>query len=236
MVLPGIVRELVTPAAPAGELPKLGYWVVVAVIALVIALAGQLAVIRLAIGSKLTVGEAIGHGARRVPAYLGATLLWVLPLMAVTVLLVSGVTGDPKDASPLAALGLILLLCVAIYFAVRLLMTSAVASAEDAGPVAIVKRSWQLTSGHWFRLFGFFLLFIIAALIVIIAISAVSGALGQLVFGGIDGLTVGGLFVALVTQAVSAAASVVLMVMLARIYVQLAGSRSGEASVPTSGT
>ena len=62
MVLPGIVRELVTPAAPAGQLPKVGYWVIVAVIALIIALAGQLAVIRLAIGSRLTVGEAIGHG------------------------------------------------------------------------------------------------------------------------------------------------------------------------------
>ena len=55
---------------------------IVAVIALIIALVGQLAIIRLAIGSRLTVGEAIGHGARRVPAYLAATLIWVLPFDA----------------------------------------------------------------------------------------------------------------------------------------------------------
>ncbi len=236
MVLPGIVRELVTPAAPAGQLPKVGYWVIVAAIALIIALAGQLAVIRLAIGSRLTVGEVIGHGARRVPAYLAATLIWILPLMLVTVLLMTRVSGDPEAASPLAALGLILVLCVAVYFAVRMLMTSSVASAEATGPVAILKRSWALTSGHWLRLFGFFLLFIIAAMVVILAVAAVSGALGQFIFGGIDGLTVGGLFVALITQVASAAASVVLMVMLARIYVQLTGGGAAKASVPSSGT
>jgi len=234
-VLPGVVSDLFTPAAPPGQLPKPGAWMILTAIALLIALAGQLAVIRLAIGSRLTVGQAIGHGARRAPAYLGATLIWVAPLSLAAVLLAGSVVGNPQ-ASPLLALGLLVVGCIGLFLAIRMLMTSPVASAEAVGPLAILNRSWQLTSGHWLRLFGFFVLILIGAIVTILAASAVSGIIAQLVFGGIGALTVGGLFVALVIQIVSAAISVVLMVMLARIYVQLAGEGAGEVSVPTSGT
>ena len=69
-------------------------------IALLIALVGQLAVIRLAIGSGLTVGEAIRHGARRAPAYLAATLMWVLPILVVAVLLAGSSGGQMQTMSP----------------------------------------------------------------------------------------------------------------------------------------
>lgn len=233
-VLPGVVSDIATPTAPAGQLPKIGMWTVLAAIALLIALAGQLAVIRLAIGSPLTVGQAIGHGARRAPAYLAATIIWVLPLAIVGVLLAGSVVGNPRP-SPVLALGMVLVGCIGLFFAIRMLMTSSVASAEHVGPLTILQRSWQLTRSHWLRLFGFFVLFLIAAIVVILAVSAVSGVIAQLVLGGVEALTVGALFVALVIQVVSAALSVVLMVMLARIYVQLAGE-GAEASVPTSGT
>lgn len=235
-VLPGVVSELVTPAAPAGKIPELGAWTVVAVIALLIALVGQLAVIRLAIGSRLTVGEAIGHGARRAPTYFAATLIWMLPFLLVGAILFGVVARDPASASAGTALGLLLLGCVMLFFAIRMLMTSPVASAEALGPVGIVRRSWDLTRGHWLRLFGFFLLFVIAVVVAVTAVSVVTGVIAEAVLGGTEPLTVGSLFVALVTQVASAAVSVVLMVMLARIYVQLAGDGSAEASVPTSGS
>jgi hypothetical protein len=217
-------------------LPEFGYWTILTAISLVIALAGQLAVIRLAIGTRLTVGEAIAHGVRRTPAYLAATLIWVLPFGIVAGALVRGIGPDAQAPSPTVAVGVLLLVCVMLFIAIRMLMTSAVASAESAGPVAILRRSWQLTSGHWLRLFGFFLLFLVAAVIAIAAASAVCGLIAQLLFGGVDRLTVGGLFVALVTQIVGAAVSVLLMVMVARIYVQLAGAGAAEVSVPTSGS
>lgn len=230
-VLPGVISDIVTPAAPAGQLPKPGLWMVLAGIALVIALAGQLAVIRLAIGSRLTVGEAIGHGARRVPAYLAATLIWVVPFSIIAVLLVGSSGGQMQAMSPAAALGLVLLFFIGLFFAIRMLMSSSVASAEAVGPVAILQRSWQLTSGHWFRLFGFFLVFLIGAIVAILALAAVSGVVAQLAFGGVEPFSVGALFVALVVQLASAIVSVLLMVMLARIYVQLAGD-----GVPTTGS
>ena len=234
-VLPGVISDVVTPPAPAGQLPIMGYWTVLTAVALFIALAGQLAVIRLAIGSRLTVGEAIRHGARRAPAYLAATLRWVLPFVIVVVLLAGKVVGQLPTASPMAALALLVLSCVVLFLAIRLMMTSPVASAEPVGPVAILLRSWELTRGHWLRLFGFFLLFLIGAVIAIVAVSAVSGILAQLIFGGVEPLTVGALFVALIIQIVSAAVSVLLMVMLARIYVQL-GGESAAVSVPTNGS
>jgi len=115
-----------------------------------------------------------------------------------------------------------------IFLAIRMLMSSAVASAERIGPIAIVKRSWELTAGNWWRLFGFFLLFVIAALIVLAAVASVIGLLAKLLFGSLDPLTIGALVVSLVGQVVAAAISVLLMVMLARIYVQLSGQDQAE--------
>uniref|UniRef100_UPI00286C3AF2 glycerophosphoryl diester phosphodiesterase membrane domain-containing protein n=1 Tax=Sphingomonas sp. TaxID=28214 RepID=UPI00286C3AF2 len=151
------------------------------------------------------------------------------------VLLAGKVAGPAASASPMASVVLILLCGVALWFAVRMLMTSPVASAEAVGPVEILRRIWQLTRGHWLRLFGFFVMVLIGAVVAIAAVSAIGGILAQLVFGGVEPLTVGALLVALLIQLVSAAVSVILMVMLARIYVQL-GGEGAAVKVPNSGT
>lgn len=235
-VLPGVVSDLVTPSAPPGQIPPLGGWTVVAAFTILIALVGQLAVIRLAIGSGPTVGEAIGHGARRAPVYFLATLIWILPFLLVGALLFGMIGRDPENASPGAVVALLVLACIMLFFAIRMLMTSPVASAESLGPVGIVRRSWQLTAGNALRLFVFFMLFIIVLVVAAMAVGAIVGVIAELVLGGSEPMSVGALFISLVTQIVSAAVSVTLMVMLARIYVQLAGEGAAEASVPTSGS
>lgn len=234
-VLPGVIAEVASPAVPEGELPKLGPWTLVTAVMLVIALAGQLAVIRLVSGARLTVGQAIAHGAQRVPAYLAATLLWVAPFVVAAVLLIRALGPDVENPSPGAALGVLLLMVVMIFVAVRMLLSSSIASNEPVGPLAILRRSWDMTRGQWWRLFGFFLLFLVAAMIAVVAVGAVGGIIAKLVFGATEPSTVGGLVVALLTQTVSAAVSVLLMVMLARIYLQLVGTDAVEAGVPTSG-
>ncbi len=235
-VLPGVIGELMTPAAPEGQLPPFGAWTVVAGIVVLIALVGQLAVIRLAIGSRSTVGEAIGHAARRAPAYFAATLIWVLPFLLVGAVLVGMIAKNPESPPPAAVLALLLLAFVMLFFAIRMLMTSAVASAEAHGPGRIIRRSWELTAGSFWRLLVFFILLVVTLLVAAIAIGSIAGIIAEVALGGVEPMSVGALFVALVTQLVSAAVSVVLMVMLARIYVQLAGDGAAEASVPTSGT
>ncbi len=233
LVLPGIVSDLVTPEAQQGQFPPIGPWMIVTAVAVLIGLVGQLAIIWLAMGSGATVGEAIRHGLRRAPSYIAATLIWALPFGLVVYALMKQIT--PEDPSPGAALGLLILLPVLIFFVVRLILSAPVAAAEEIGPIEIIKRSWRLSAGSWWRLFGFFAVFIVAALIVLAAVGIVVGIFTRLVFGQIEPMSVGALVVAIVTQLAGAALTVVFVVMLARIYVQLAGDRSAEASVPTSG-
>ena len=116
------------------------------------------------------------------------------------------------------------------------MMTAPVASAEPVGPVALIKRSWQLTAGHFWRLFGFLVLFFVAGMIVIFAIEAVVGIVSRLMTGPtVEPMSVSALIVALVRAVLNAALITVLAVMLARIYFQLAGRTGAEASVPSTG-
>jgi hypothetical protein len=234
-VLPGIILDLAMPEAPAGQFPPPGPWMAVALVAILVSLVGQLAIIRLAMGPHLTVGEAIAHGGRRLLPYLGAVLIWAVPLtLAIGALFVSA-GPDPENPSPIGALGLILVALIGIFLAVRFLLMSAVASAEGSGPLAVLRRSWAISGGNWWRLFGFLLAFAIGALALLWAVGTVAGVLCQLAFGSIATMTPGGLIVIIVSQLVSALVSLVFFVMLARLYTQRSEA-SAQASVPSSGT
>ena len=125
---------------------------------------------------------------------------------------------------------------VGIFLSVRLILLSAVASAEHGGPVAVLRRTWELTSGNWWRLFGFLLLFAIGALVLVWAARSVVGLVAQMAFGSLTPLSVGGLIVIIVAQLLSAGISVVLVVMIARLYAQRTGRGEAQAGVPNSGT
>jgi hypothetical protein len=234
-VLPGILLDLTMPEAPAGEFPPAGPWMAVALAAILISLVGQLAIIRLAMGPHLTVGEAISHGTRRLLPYLGAVLIWALPLSLVIVLLFAAAGPNPQNPSAGVAIGLIVVAVIGIYLAVRFLMMSAVASADRSGPVGILRHSWELSGGNWWRLFGFLLAFAIGAIALLWAVGTVAGLLSQLAFGSIQRMTAGGLIVIIISQVVSALISLTFFVMLARLYTQR-GEANAQPSVPSSGT
>lgn len=245
-VLPGLVLSVSMPAAPAGKLPPAGAWIAIAIASLLVSLVGQLAVIRLALGRHVSVGEAISHGFRRLLPYVVAVLAWVLPLLIVGSLLYAylGPVADaaegervtPGGGALIASLGLMVLTVIGMYLAVRLMLSSAVASAEPLGPIAILKRSWHLSRGNWWRLFVFLLLVGVGAICLLWAVESVVGLLASIMFDDIGPRTLGGLLVALVSQVISAIISVVFFVLLARIYAQRSGVEEAEVSVPNSGT
>lgn len=232
-VLPGLVIDLAVPDAAPGKLPPAGLWMPLVALALFVSLVGQLAVIRLAMGPHLTVAEAIRHGARRLPVYLGAVLIWMLPFVFAGAALSSQIAATPASPRPAATLGMLVVVIFMLFLAVRLILTSAVASAESANPLLVLRRSWFLTKGNWWRLFGFFVMFMIGAVSLFWAIEAVFGVLANMILSANDRYSLGWLLVRIVSQLVSAMISVVFFVMLARIYLQLAGR--GQASVPSSG-
>jgi len=234
-VLPGIVLNLVMPRSPSPELPRPNVWMLVALIPILISLVGQLSVVRLAMGPHVSVGEAIAHGARRLLSYVGAVLAWTVPFMIVGSVFYALVGRDPEHPSGGAAIGLLVVTLIGVFIAVRLVLTSAVASAERGGPIAVLRRSWELTRGNWWRLFGFLLIFLIGALVLLLAAQSITAVIARLLFHDISRLSVGGLLISIVAQLVSAGVSVLLFTMLARIYVQLTSRAQLEASVPSTG-
>lgn len=241
IALPSAISGLVNPSGMADT--NTPAWITgIAIIAALIALAGQLAIIRLALGPSVTVGGAIAHGIRRLPVYFLAVLLLVIVLLIVAVpigavLVAAGVPLE-RNAPPSGPLVIAALLYVALicFLGVRMILSAPVASAEAVGPIGILRRSWELTAGKWWRLFGFVLMFFIGAVVVLIAVGSAVGAVLGLTFGGIDPLSLSALILALVQAFLNAVLTTVFGVMLARIYVQLTGTAEAQAGVPSSGT
>lgn len=230
LVLPGIILDLSMPEATPGEVPPPGAWLAIGAVALAISLAGQLAVIRLALGTGTSVGDAISHGFRRLPFYLGSLLLWLGPLLLLGWLLyrAAGIGTETPRGAPV--FGVLLLLLVTCFLAFRLLLSSAVASAEGEGPIGILKRSWALGRGNWWRLFAFAILFAITLFVLLGAIAAVLGSVVAAASGGLEPWSLGTLVLSIVSQLISAAVSVVFFVMLARMYRQVAGAGGSDAT------
>ena len=108
---------------------------------------------------------------------------------------------------------MILVLIIAI--AVRFQLTVPVAAMEPAGPVRMLRRSWDLTRGSYWRLLGFLLIVLIVALVIQLVAQLLGGVLGRLMFGDISPWSAGALVVAL-------------------IYLQKAAPSHEEVSVPSS--
>ena len=213
-------------------------------VVLILVLTGQLSIIRLTIGPSISVGEAILHGVRRLPFYLISTLLVGLGLVALVIALgiMIAAAGVPMSqeqlaASPVFGIAALIFLLAYCFLWIRILAVStAVASAESLGPVGIIRRSWNLTAGHFWRLLGLLLLLFISAGIALQAVQLIAALVATLLLGPLNSLSPSALVVALINGVANGLFITILTVMLARIYVQLSGRGSIDVSVPSSGT
>ena len=235
LVLPGLAVNVLLPEASGLGTSATILWTLVLIVGFVITFVGQLSIVRLAMGPHVTVGEAIRHAAGRVLPFLGAFLLWAAPLIVIASVAYQMVRTHPAQPPLAASLAMLAVAILGIFLAVRLLLLSAVASAEHVGPLTILRRSWELTAGNWWRLFGFVVAFLIGGIALIWATTAVVGLVARLTIGEISRGSVAGLIVILIVQTVTAAVYALMFVMQARIYVQLAGGGESQASVPRSG-
>jgi lipoate-protein ligase B len=205
------------------------------------ALAGQLALIRLALGPSITVGGAIAHGLKRLGIYIvsGILIMIALVVAAIPFILVLAALGIPIEESMkpsgIVAILALLYLAIVLFVGVRMIMSGPVASAEAVGPITILKRSWALTDGNFWRLFAFIFAFFIAAIIVLLAIGAAVGVTVGVTAGRIEPMSGSALIVALVQALLNAIITTVFAVMIARLYVQANGGAEAQASVPKSG-
>lgn len=159
-------------------------------------------------------GDAMATGLRSVPTLLGAALLLIVGLIAVTILLsIVGAAVAMGAQSPGLSfiVGLVMLVALG-YMAMRLsMLLPAVAIEEQRNPITAIGRSWDMTKGNTLKLFLLFVgVFLIMGLIGLImffttigmpqpgSVPSTGGLIGFFVMMVIFGLTVGMWFIALV--------------------------------------
>lgn len=237
MVLPQTVLGILMPASI--EAISLGL-AVLALVVLLIGFAAQIAFNRLALASSITVGSAINRGLARLPAFVGALLIiavvtTLLFVALLAVLMAAGAITPPSaGANPPASVLVLILILAALIFAIFQLMAP-IAAAEAGGSIHLLRRSWGLAKSEYPRLLVFVCMVLLGLLVVLAAGQFVVGSTVVLVLGQPRPLSFSALVLSLIVGALQAAYTVVTSVMLARIYVQLAGRADAKASVPSSG-
>ena len=233
IVLPEVVAGLIAPPQTTSvEVPTAVQFMRLAVG--LISLIGQLALIRLALGPSTTVGAAIGHGARRFPSAFGALFIVILAVAIPFGLILAAMGVNPANATKVpsgASVVLLVLAVAALLVLVRFTMISPVASAEDIGPFAVLKRAWQVTKGHYWRLLGFVALLSLAFVVLLIVAGVVGGLLARLFSPTIEPMSLGALILSFCAGAAQGAFSILTSVMLARIYAQLAGESKSVGEI-----
>lgn len=235
MALPVALMEAVMPRSEPNQLPEAGPWVIIALVALLASLLGNLSLNRLALKPGISVGEAVRHAASRFLPMLGAVLLlaaaglaMVMVIALVVVVLVTGgaPAADPSVPSEAMQRASLLMLAVLIpiflYISARLLPMPPVAVSEPGGPFTIISRSWRLTKGHGLKLFGFVLIVALLMSVLRLAIRSVLGSLLIIAAGPPEPGSVTALLIITVMCAVNVVLTVYLATLVARIYAQLA--------------
>lgn len=243
LLLPQALIATVTPPEQLSGVEVSGAAAILPLVAALIGMVGQIAIIRMALVHSSSVGEAISHGVKRfLPVFFAVLLLLIaMCIILIPVVMIFGASSELTtqaaenlSGTALLAAGLIVLL--AILIAPLFLMIMPVATAEPGGPIHILKRSWSLGSSHYFRLLAFMLLILVTAFIIVMATEFIVGSALRIAFGDLEPLSFGALLYGLVLGALQAAFTVVMSVMLARMYVQLSGREGIDVSVPKSGT
>ena len=185
-------------------------------VATLVTLVGSLALYALCLRPGGTsVGEALRLALSRFAVALAATLLL---LLAWSVLFSIPFTLGAAGAGHAMGLAFLLLIPLAVFAGIRLMLLSAVIMGEAGGPLDAIRRSWALTRGHFWKLFGFVIVVAIVVVVVSIVGNMLLGFIDLALGEGRNGVvsTIGG---ALLNTVIN----VYMLVMSARIYRQLAG-------------
>jgi hypothetical protein len=241
LVLPGVLLGTAAPRGSAAAQAGSFSWLLP--VSTVLAFIGQIAMSRIALGPALTVGEAIGVGFRRFLAFFAAFLMWILPFALTLVLLVqaSGIDpeamaegGQPADVPIAISLAVLALTILMVVVASRMLLLTPLAAGTDLGPVAMLKRSWQLSKGRALKLFGLLLLVGLLFVLLVFGLGSAIGSVILLVTGTPEEWSIGALLLALTEGVLSAVVTVISTVLLARVYAQITASET-PVSVPNAG-
>lgn len=179
-LLGGDVEGALDALAPALG-PLIGFVLLVIAFALVTSLVQSAALVDAAasryLGREATVGSALGVGLRAsgrlfvmgVVAFLAFLVFWTVTAV------VMGVVGQWW----MIVAGILVLCVGTAYLAASWMVSPAIATLEGLGPIASLRRSWSLSSGHRWRILGLMLLlvilqFVLSALISLLLVASIA--------------------------------------------------------------
>lgn len=174
--------------------------------------------------NRPTVGDAIGTGVKAVLPYLGTILLQGL-LIAVVLGLPLGAAIASGSNVAAALVGIAAFVCFVYAYVKFSLAVPVIAIEQQYNPVAVLRRSWNLTKGNSFRLLGFYLLLFVAVIVLTMIAGIVLG-LPLALMGG----SVAAFGSALVGALTNTAMVIVFMGVLAAVHQQLAGTPDDAVS------
>ena len=221
--------------APAG----LG-WPIMLVL-LVMTIMGQMVIAGMAIGWAGSVGAGLNHAFKRVWGVVGAVMLVFIPLTTAVLLAIAMLVGgagitDPAQITPESlakvpgvAPMLLAMVVLFLFVGTKLFPIAAIGMIETANPLRLLARSWTLTRGAFWRLFGTFLLIILVNFVASVAVLAVIGSVMTIAAGQAQPYNLTALVVALFDGLVGALIAAISAALVGRIYAQLAAP---TATVP----
>lgn len=241
LFLPGLVRDAVTLLLTPGSTGFALAGGVLAIVAALIALWGQLALLGVATDPVTTRADAIRQASARFPAALAVTIVAILVvlLLFVPVGVAIGLSGADFTAmgtrgtlpdiggGTVAFLGLyaLVLLVAAALIGVRLVLTNTIVLNERRG-LGAFRRSWELTRGLTWRIIGVVLLYLVVVGVAVSAAQFITGAVFGLL---LDSTATVAFLAAAAAGAVTAIFSVIAAAFIAQLYVAV--TQRGVAAV-----
>jgi hypothetical protein len=238
VLLPGMMAPTVQPggvlAPPQLSGGRMALFLVAFLVIFVLSLWGNLTITLLALRRQGVIGDAFRSASGRILPLIGASLLLGIGLFILCLPLVAMFGSSIANGrTPGGGFVLLIFVYVILFFFIftRLMLMTPVAAAEAIGPIGIIRRAWALSSGHFWKLLGFFLLLMIAIIVIMMVVGALFGILIALLFGAPTPGSLASVLVLLVSGVVQAVFVMVFATMLARIYEQLSGSAASTAQV-----
>lgn len=216
----------------------------VSLVASLLSLWAQLAIIAATVGTTRTSGEVIGIATRRLLPTIGVFILvglaaTLLMLPSIVLVVMGGIDATAVASGQvmmerlngtyvgIATLYGVVAFVAVLFLGARLAALSAVIVEERRGAGAI-PYAFRLTRGLTWRLLGVLLLYGIVAFVSVLAVQTVFGTILRLFDGGTGPITLTGVVTAIATSAVSAVFTVLAAAFCARLYVAIVGAAGGS--------
>lgn len=178
------------------------------------------------LGRRPKGGESLAYALRRTPATIGSYLVSSIGAVAASVpAIVLIVIGAVAEVPAFAVIGVIIFFLVFVWFFIRVSAAVPAIIVERLGPIASVKRSFGLTKGFWWKVFGNLIVTsILTGIVAQLLQTVITGILGAL--GG-DNKTFEFIWLAIAGTVATGVTTPVSAAMAVLIYLELRVRKEG---------